>query len=103
MNKADLIHTLMDSCEDKLNRVEADTCIDSLINLMTTRLLKGEYVRIDRFGSFEAVKRAPRMGANINTGEPLAIPAKTRVKFRTSGILKRKLTKKDINEAVQSA
>lgn len=48
---------------------------------------RGEKVPMPKFGHFEVANRAERKGRNVQTGEPLVIPAKRVVKFRTSKIV----------------
>jgi len=57
-------------------------------------LKDGNSVRISDFGTFTPVISAARTGRNPNTGDPLEIPEKTRVKFTQSIALKRTMNEK---------
>ena len=51
-------------------------------------------VTIYNFGSFRHVDRAPRVGRNVLTGEPIKIPAKKIIKFEPSKKVLERLNKK---------
>jgi DNA-binding protein HU-beta len=55
---------------------QARETIDSLVDLITETVAKGEDVAISGFAKFRRVDRAARMGRNPATGEPVRIKAK---------------------------
>lgn len=80
MNKKDLIGAI--AAEAKLTKADAKKALDSIINVTTTSLKKGDRVALVGFGSFSVVKRAARKGRNPQTGKEIKISAKKVVKFR---------------------
>jgi integration host factor subunit beta len=52
-------------------------------------LIKNGRVEIDGFGTFELVKRKPRIARNPRTGDRIDLPAKVAVKFKAARTLKR--------------
>ncbi|MHC1707113.1 MAG: HU family DNA-binding protein [Bacteroidales bacterium] len=80
MNKKDLIGAI--AAEAKLTKADAKKALDSIINVTTVALKKGDRVALVGFGSFSVVKRAARKGRNPQTGKEIKISAKKVVKFR---------------------
>ena len=58
---------------------------------MTQLLMKQGRVEIDGFGTFELFERKGRRGRNPRTGERIDLPAKTAVRFKPAGALKREV------------
>lgn len=54
---------------------------EAMLGVITETLQEGEPVIIRGFGTFKVRTYAPRMGRNINTGEPYVIGKKRRVSF----------------------
>lgn len=52
-------------------------------------LIKNGRVEIDGFGTFELIKRKPRIARNPRTGDRIDLPAKVAVKFKAARTLKR--------------
>jgi len=87
MNKADLAQSL----SEKLNvsKREAEEMINSLLELITSSLKKGEEVVLTGFGAFSAKERAGRMGVNPqNPSEKIQIPSVIVPKFKAGKALK---------------
>lgn len=80
MNKKDLIGAI--AAEAKLTKADAKKALDSIINITTAALKKGDRVALVGFGSFTVIKRAARKGRNPQTGKEIKISAKKVVKFR---------------------
>jgi DNA-binding protein HU-beta len=80
MNKKDLIGAI--AAEAKLTKADAKKALDSIINITTASLKKGDRVALVGFGSFSVIKRAARKGRNPQTGKEIKISAKKVVKFR---------------------
>lgn len=60
------------------------TCEDYLRQIITTvseALAKGENVRISGLGTFKLVHVEPRRSVDVNTGEPVVLPARRKVVF----------------------
>jgi len=55
--------------------------LDSLSVNIAMYISQGKQVLLNGFGSFDTQKRAPRIGRNPHTGEPVKIPARTIPRF----------------------
>lgn len=71
-----------------LNKREAKDFIDTFFDLIISRLIEGEAVKISGFGNFEVKSKEARPGRNPKTREPVNIPPRRVVTFRPSGQLK---------------
>ncbi len=89
MNKADLIESIARSA--KISKVAAERGLNGMLSTMTNAIEEGERVTLVGFGSFSIVERAPRIGRNPKTGEPVPIPPRKAVKFRPGKNLIRKV------------
>ena len=83
MNKADLTAAVVSRCRgtDFESKAAAERAVDAVFRTMTETLASGEKVVISGFGSFEVVTRAERQGRNVQTKEPITIPAHKAVRF----------------------
>jgi DNA-binding protein HU-beta len=65
-----------------ITQKEATAAVDGLLAVLKDALLVEHKTIILRgFGAFEVVTSAPRTGRNIRTNEPIAIPARKRIRF----------------------
>lgn len=92
MTKAEIIGNVAKA--EGLPKAQATRVIENFFGIITESLQKGEKITIPGFGTFSPVARAARNGRNPRTGESLAIPATTSVKFKVG---------KTLNEAVHAA
>jgi DNA-binding protein HU-beta len=70
MNKSELIERVAGRLGDpKASSIAVDTLVTEIQNAVT----KGDKVNISGFGVFEKRDRAPRMGRNPRTGEPIEV------------------------------
>ncbi len=86
MNKPEMIERV--ARDAKITKIEAAKAIDSIVSLITRALKRGERTILVGFGTFSVKRRKARMGRNIQTGEPLKIPARRVVRFTSSKVLK---------------
>jgi DNA-binding protein HU-beta len=86
MNKTTLIEEVSERLD--LTKTEVKKTIDSIFDVITEKLIKGETVRIVGFGEFEIRNRAGRNGVNPKTGEKLYINATKTPSFRAGKPLK---------------
>jgi DNA-binding protein HU-beta len=86
MNKNDLIAALADATS--LSKADAGRAVESVLDLITAALKKGEEVRLVGFGTFSVASRAASEGRNPRTGEVIQIPASKRPKFTAGKGLK---------------
>lgn len=69
------------------SRRAALAAVDDVIRVIGECLTAGETVHIKRFGRFSVADTPERMGRSPKTGEPIAIPAGRRVRFKPSKAL----------------
>jgi len=85
MNKADLINQV--SADTGLTKTKTNQVIDSLLDVMQTALVNGEKITLVGFGTFGLTQRKARKGRNPKTGQEIAIPQKTVVRFKSGATL----------------
>ena len=86
MNKNDLIAAIAESTE--IDKKDVKAVIDSMTEIITEELKKGEKVQLIGFGTFEAAERGARTGRNPNTGETIQIAASRSPKFKPGKAMK---------------
>lgn len=86
MNKMDLIAAVAE--ETELSRIKAGEVVDAVFNAITGALKKKEEVRLVGFGTFASTVRKASTGRNPRTGEEMAIPESTTVRFKPGKGLK---------------
>jgi len=91
VNKNELVAAVAD--ESGLSKAEATRAIDSLFDIITGALAKGDEVRLVGFGTFSSAERAATEGRNPRTGERIAISASRQAKFKPGKGLKDALNK----------
>ena len=81
---------LVDAVNEKIGgtKKQAEDAVDTMFDMITATLGKGEEVAISGFGSFLVKRRAARMGVNPRTGEKIQIGATVTPKFRAGKALK---------------
>ena len=87
--KKDLIDRVAESNQVKNTLVKA--IVQNFLNEITIELIKGNRLEFRDFGVFEVKERAPRKAQNPKTLEPIDVPAKRSVKFKTGRFFKEKL------------
>ena len=91
MNKQELIGHVADRAG--LNRNDAVRAVETMLEVVTSALKRGDEVRLVGFGNFSVTRRKPSTGRNPRTGEPIQIKASSQPKFRPG---------KGLKDAVQS-
>lgn len=86
MTKADLVNMLADKAG--MTKADAGRVLDSLQDVVTTALKKGEKITWTGFGTFEVRTRAARVGRNPQTGAVLHIPETRTAAFKAGKALK---------------
>jgi integration host factor subunit beta len=64
------------------------TEVRRVFDVVTAALVAGGRVEVDGFGVFELHRRKPTQARNPRTGERIAVPAKTVVRFKPARALK---------------
>jgi DNA-binding protein HU-beta len=74
-----------------LPKTQVALSYDTLFELMTEALARGEKVAVPNFGSFQISERPARQGRNPSTGETIEIAASKTVRFKVSRTLRDQL------------
>ena len=86
MNKQDLIGQIADRAG--LTRSDSSRAVETMLEVITLALKRGDEVRLVGFGNFSVTRRKASVGRNPRTGEPMQIKASSQPKFRPGRILK---------------
>lgn len=86
MTKSQLVQKLADAAS--ISKKQADTVLQTLVQVTVTAVKKGEPVKIPGLGTFRKVQTKARMGRNPQTGEPIKIPARKKVRFSVAKTFK---------------
>jgi len=87
--KKDLIDRIAESNQVKNTIVKA--IVQNFLDEINAELAKGNRLEFRDFGVLEVKERASRKAQNPKTLEPINVPAKRSVKFKTGRLLKEKL------------
>ena len=83
---------------------DVELSIKQILALMSDSLANGERIEIRGFGSFSLHYRAPRIGRNPKTGEPVSLSGKRVPHFKPGKDLKLQVNQGRQNEiSIQSA
>jgi integration host factor subunit alpha len=72
--------------------IEARKHLESVIDLIKTTLAAENSVLISGFGKFLVRRKKSRLGRNPQTGEPMMLKARQVVTFKTSGVMRKKVS-----------
>lgn len=86
MKKSDFVVAVAE--KTGMSRAKADEAVNTILNLITETLKKGEKLTLTGFGSFEVRHRAARPGRDIRTKQKITIPASKRPVFSAGAVLK---------------
>jgi DNA-binding protein HU-beta len=86
MNKLDLIAAVAQ--ETDISKAKAAEVVEAVFGAIEKSLKQKEEVRLVGFGTFVATAREASKGRNPRTGEEIAIPASTSVRFKAGKTLK---------------
>ena len=86
MNKQELIGHVAD--RSGLSRNDAMRAVETMLEVITSTLKRGDEVRLVGFGNFSVTRRKASTGRNPRTGEPMQIKASSQPKFRPGKVLK---------------
>ena len=86
MNKQELIGHVADRAG--LSRNDAMRAVETMLEVVTSALKRGDEVRLVGFGNFSVTRRKASIGRNPRTGEPIQIKATSQPKFRAGKVLK---------------
>ena len=86
MNKQELASRVAEATGQ--GRFETARTLDTMLEIITQTLARGEEVRFVGFGNFVAGSRKATTGRNPRTGEPMNLAASIAPKFRVGRNLK---------------
>ena len=86
MNKTELIEHVATQAD--ISKAAAGRALEAVLGGIQTSLKKGDTVTLVGFGTFAVGKRAPRVGRNPRTNQPIKIKAAKVPKFRPGKALK---------------
>ena len=86
MNKQDLIGQVADRAG--LSRADSAKAVETMLEVVTSALKRGDEVRLVGFGNFSVTRRKASVGRNPRTGAPMQIKASSQPKFRPGKALK---------------
>lgn len=82
MLKKELLNVLSEKLGIK--KIETEKFLDTLEEIITEELKKGEDFTLGKLGTFKVKDRAEKNGINPKTGEKIVIPARKAVTFKAS-------------------
>lgn len=71
-----------------LSRVESSEIVESVLDELSSALVKGDEVKLSSFGTFSVRQKNGRIGRNPKTGEEVPITPRRVLSFRASHVLK---------------
>ena len=87
MTKEGLVEAIMKAAKMDTKK-QAQQAMETVFEVITKTLARGEEVTVTGFGTFRAVKVAARDGVNPKTKEKIRIAAAIRPKFKAGKALK---------------
>ena len=93
MTKGDIVERIHEKVG--FSKKEAGDIVESIFEIIKTRLERGEKVKISGFGNFVVNQKRPRKGRNPQTGEEIIISGRSVLTFKTSQVLKNSMN--DLN------
>lgn len=79
MTKSQLVEKLAKA--GGVSKKQAQILMEGLVTTIVGSVKKGDPVKIPDLGTFKKVQSKARMGRNPQTGEPVKIPARKKVRF----------------------
>lgn len=86
MNKSELVDAVADRAD--ISKAAASRAVDSMVDVISEALGKGDQVTLVGFGTFLTRKREARQGRNPRTGENIQIKASRVPSFKAGKGLK---------------
>lgn len=81
LSKKDLIKLIAE--EHDLTNAKAERIVNGIFDTIVESVTEGKIVSISGFGKFQKFLAKERMRRNPQTGEPIFVPSKNRVSFRS--------------------
>lgn len=93
MTKKELIRRIYQQTEYRLTDVE--TIVNLVFDEIINELVEEEKVQINNFGTFSKFVQPAYQGINASTGEKIDIEEGYRIRFVSSGYLKKRINSKE--------
>ena len=87
MTKSELIAKLA-TRNPNLYLRDIEMIVETIMEEMSEAMERGDRIELRGFGAFSVKERAPRVGRNPRTGEPMTIKASNQPKFKAGKGLK---------------
>jgi integration host factor subunit alpha len=97
VTRADLVQTITEKF--MVSKPVAVELLESVLELLSEALAKGEKVKILNFGTFSVHQKPERIGRNPRTRIEAKITARRAVKFKAAAVLKDKVEKDPSKQA----
>ena len=92
LTKTDIVSKLTNHLG--FTKKQATETVETLLEIIKSKLESGEDVLISGFGKFCVKQKAERKGRNPATSEAMMLPARKVVTFKSSGKLREKINRK---------
>ena len=89
MTKGDIVERIYEKVG--FSKKEASDVVESIFEVMKSRLARGEKVKISGFGNFVVNEKRPRKGRNPQTGQEIIISGRRVLTFKGSQVLKKSM------------
>ena len=76
-----------------LSRNESAQLVETVLDVMSDALVRGEQVKISSFGTFSVREKAARVGRNPKTGQEVPISPRRVLTFRPSHLMKERVAR----------
>src|SRR5688572_520547 len=80
-----------------LSRTESADLVETVLDEIAARIIRGEAVKLSSFGSFVVRSKGQRIGRNPKTGEEVPISPRRVLVFKPSNVLKQKINSGLVN------
>lgn len=101
MNRSDLIERLAASTS-QLSYRDVEFAVKTVLEHMTQALASGQRIELRGFGTFSVHYRAPRVGRNPKTNEPVTLPGKYVPHFKPGKALREQVNGNDKGASLAS-
>ena len=71
-----------------LSRIESAELVETVLDIISDRIVEGESVKLSSFGSFLVRSKGERIGRNPKTGEEVPITPRRVMVFKASNVMK---------------
>lgn len=78
---------------NSITKDDTELAVNTLLRALQAAMAARVHIEIRGFGSFSVTPRAPRMGRNPRTGEGVAIPGRSEIRFKPGKALREAVEK----------